>query len=44
MYFTAADPVSLFFIHSSMALQLFVGPWPVLQFRDLFTQTVGLLG
>jgi hypothetical protein len=33
------------FIHSSMALQpLFIGPWPLLQFRDLFTQTVGLLG
>jgi hypothetical protein len=27
-----------------MALQLFVGPWPLLQFRNLFTQTVGLLG
>jgi hypothetical protein len=32
--------------HSSMALQPFVGPWPLLQFRNLFlfTQTVGLLG
>jgi FAD synthase len=28
-----------------MALQSFVGPWPLLQFRNLFfTQTVGLLG
>jgi hypothetical protein len=28
-----------------MALQPFVGPWPLLQFRNLFfTQTVGLLG
>jgi hypothetical protein len=24
------------FIHSSMALQHFVGPWPLLQFRNLF--------
>jgi hypothetical protein len=24
------------FIHSSMALQPFVGPWPLLQFRNLF--------
>jgi hypothetical protein len=33
------------FIHSSMPLQPFVGPWP-LQFRNLFffTQSVGLLG
>jgi hypothetical protein len=28
------------FIHSSMALQPFVGPWPLLQFRNLF-YTVG---
>jgi hypothetical protein len=27
-----------------MALQPFVGPWPLLQFRYLFTQSVGLLG
>jgi hypothetical protein len=27
-----------------MALQPFVGPWPLLQFRNIFTQTVGLLG
>jgi hypothetical protein len=27
-----------------MALQSFVGPWPLSQFRKLFTQTVGLLG
>jgi hypothetical protein len=27
-----------------MALQLFVGPWSLLQLRNLFTQTVGLLG
>jgi hypothetical protein len=32
------------FIHSSVALQPFVGPWPLLQFCNLFTQTVGLLG
>jgi hypothetical protein len=24
------------FIHSSMVLQPFVGPWPLLQFRHLF--------
>jgi hypothetical protein len=30
--------------HSSMALQPFVGPWPHLQFHNLFTETVGLLG
>jgi hypothetical protein len=35
---------SISFIHSSMALQPFVGSWPLLQFRNLFTQTVGLLG
>jgi hypothetical protein len=28
------------FIHSSMALKLYVGPWPLLQFRNLF-YTVG---
>jgi hypothetical protein len=27
-----------------MALQPFLGPWPVLQFRNLFYTTVGLLG
>jgi hypothetical protein len=27
-----------------MALQPFVGPWPLFQFVELFTQTVGLLG
>jgi hypothetical protein len=27
-----------------VALQPFVGPWPLLQFRNLFTQTVRLLG
>jgi hypothetical protein len=27
-----------------MALQSFVGPWPLFQFLDLFTQSVGLLG
>jgi hypothetical protein len=39
-------PLSLFhsLIHSSMALQPSVGPWPLLQFRIIFTQTVGLLG
>jgi hypothetical protein len=26
----------LIFIHSSMSLQPFVGPWPLLQFRNLF--------
>jgi hypothetical protein len=32
-------------IHSSMSLQPFVEPWPLLQFLNLFiTQTVGLLG
>jgi hypothetical protein len=30
--------------HSSMVLQPFVGPSPLLHFRNLFTQTVGLLG
>jgi hypothetical protein len=33
------------FIHSSMALQPIVGPWRLLQFRNLFfTQSAGLLG
>jgi hypothetical protein len=27
-----------------LALQPFVGPWPLLQFHYFFTQTVGLLG
>jgi hypothetical protein len=27
-----------------MALQSFVGPWPLFQFINLFTQSVGLLG
>jgi hypothetical protein len=31
-------------IYLSMALQPFVGPWPLFQFLDLFTQTAGLLG
>jgi hypothetical protein len=36
------EGLMLRFIHSSMALQPFVGPWPLLQFRNLFTQAVGL--
>jgi hypothetical protein len=36
--------ISISFVHSSMALEPFVGPWPLLQFRNLFTQPVGLLG
>jgi hypothetical protein len=32
------------FIYSSMALQPSVEPWPLLQFRNFFTQTVGFLG
>jgi hypothetical protein len=32
------------FIHSSMALQPFVGPWPLIHFRIFFTRMVGLLG
>jgi hypothetical protein len=31
-------------IHSFMVLQPFVGPWPIFQFLELFTQSVGLLG
>jgi hypothetical protein len=31
-------------IHLSMAVQPFVGPWPLFQFLDLFTELVGLLG
>jgi hypothetical protein len=27
-----------------MALQPFVGPWPLFLFLDLFTQSLGLLG
>jgi hypothetical protein len=30
-------------IYLSMALQPFVGPWPLIQFLDLFTQSAGLL-
>jgi hypothetical protein len=36
--------VKYFFIYSSVSLQHFVEPWPFLQFRNFFTQTVGLLG
>jgi hypothetical protein len=32
------------FMHSSMALEPFIGPRPPLQFRYHFAQTVGLLG
>jgi hypothetical protein len=32
------------YIHSLMVLQLLVAPWPFLQFRNYFTQTVELLG
>jgi hypothetical protein len=32
------------FIHSPMALQSFVGPWPLLRYVIFFIQTVGLLG
>jgi hypothetical protein len=35
---------AVFPFHSSMALQPFVGPLPLLQFRNVLTQTVGLLG
>jgi hypothetical protein len=37
--------LSVSLIHSSMDLQPFVWPWPLLQIRNLFfTKTVGLLG
>jgi hypothetical protein len=32
--------VPSFFVHSSMALQLFVGPWLLPQFRKAIFQTV----
>jgi hypothetical protein len=32
------------YIYLSMALQPFVGSWPLFQFLDLFAQSVGLLG
>jgi hypothetical protein len=32
------------FIQLSMALQPFVGPWLILQFRNFFTETAGPLG
>jgi hypothetical protein len=31
-------------IHLFIAPQPFVGPWPLFQFLDLFTQSVRLLG
>jgi hypothetical protein len=34
------EPQNLSFIHSSVALQPFVGPWPLFQFLNLFTQSV----
>jgi hypothetical protein len=30
------SPIIYYFIHSSMALQPFVGPWPLLQYRNHF--------
>jgi hypothetical protein len=36
--------LKLIIIYLSRALQPFVGPWPLFQFLDLFTQSVGLLG
>jgi hypothetical protein len=33
----------LIFIHSAVAPQPFVGPWPLLQFRNPYTQSVGLV-
>jgi hypothetical protein len=41
---TAVFRITMVTSHSSMALQHFVGPWPLLQFRNLYTQTVGPLG
>jgi hypothetical protein len=38
------NPYYHIFIHSSMALQPFVGPWLLFQFRNLFTQTGRFLG
>jgi hypothetical protein len=32
------------YFHSPIALHPFVGPWSLLQFRNLFTQSIGLLG
>jgi hypothetical protein len=44
-YKLQVSSISSKFIHSSMASHPFLGPWPLLQFRNLFfTQTVGLLG
>jgi hypothetical protein len=37
-------PTESLILYLPMALQLFVGPWPLLQFLDLSTQSVGLLG
>jgi hypothetical protein len=47
--YSCAHPCSFQFvvylsIYLSMALQPFVGPWPLFQFLDLFTQSVRLLG
>jgi hypothetical protein len=39
-YYFSQPFIKICFIHSSTALQHFVGPWPLLQFRNLF-YTVG---
>jgi hypothetical protein len=37
MYYLTVDTIlKLTLIHSSLALQPFVGPWPLLQLRNLF--------
>jgi hypothetical protein len=41
-YLTRSRILDYYFIHQWL-YSPFVGPWPILQFRDLFTQTVGLL-
>jgi hypothetical protein len=38
------NPPRTIFNYPTMALQPFVGPWPLFQFLDLFAKSVGLLG
>jgi hypothetical protein len=42
--FTEVRTIKSLSLCLSMLLQPFVGPWPLIQFRNHFSQTVGLLG
>jgi hypothetical protein len=43
LFFCKSASSKFSFIHSSIAVQPFVGRWRLFQFRNLFTQTVEIL-